>query len=300
MDSTRRFGSESPDSDRTEALDAWDFAFGEGQDEDDAGPTRVLSPQDQDSPTEISATRPRRVAQDPTEPLTYRQPEPQQVPHQNRPASAPTPNPAAPNYTGQPATYSMPADHAASYSGKNYARIQFLPVLLGWLVAYSLVNLSSYALAGLSGLVGIPSFGSFQEGFDQLIHPLAGGTAGPGLWLILAGLFYLLSFALGGYAAARMARLAPLKQGLGVWLWHLLAIIVSTLITLTVADQIATGVPQLGLQNLFARGVITDLPGVLVLLVLALIGSLCGSALGTRYHRKLAKSQALPPENYRV
>lgn len=278
-------GSERGNKDRTEPLDAWEATFNSDDpdttvfmQDDEVGPTRVLTPPDS-APTNgsISATRPRRgYHDDPTETYStedFREPQLTETPRQTRSL-----------------TQQQPAQQTQPYSAvpdRNYARVQFLPGLLGWLATCTLWVFFTQVFAVASYVFGIPHFNTFGEGFAEALATSSAGNPA-GIWTclgIFAGLIFF-SFALGGYAATRMAGISPAKQAVGVWLWFIFAILLSTL-TAFVLDTSSNGI-ELGLsgQALLGDEPLDKLPGVLIMLFLALLGSLFGSMFGLRYHKK--------------
>ena len=100
----------------------------------------------------------------------------------------------------------------------------------------------------------------------------------------------LIAYFAGGYVAGRMARFNGLKQGLGVWLWAIIAAVVLAVLTFAAGAKFdalsnLNALPQLPVSSQTATtGSIILAVG---LLVLALVGALLGGLAGMRYHRRV-------------
>ena len=194
----------------------------------------------------------------------------------------------------QPYAAQQPADpyraeeyDRAAAAKEKYSRIQFFPALLGWLAAYSLMTFSGYLQQALTSAFRLPQYDTFQQAFHDLIGSGQPPTGALWAWLLIAAALIVLSFAFGGYAAARMARYAPAKQGFGVWLWHVLATVIATICVFFGLTGNTTGTPQLSVQAMLTPNPMQALPGALITVLLVLIGSILGALFGPRYHRKL-------------
>ena len=84
------------------------------------------------------------------------------------------------------------------------------------------------------------------------------------------------AYLVGGYAAGRMARFAGAKQGIAVWLWQIMALILGSLATFLMPQLFQNSVASLSLQKLIAGDFANGL--LAVLLVLALSSSALSSA----------------------
>lgn len=273
--------------------------------------TEVMRPLDyENSPTEnISAIRERRVAPsahpwessgDRTEPLSaanyashtepspsYERPSPsyREVPP-SRPLAqeefAPVP----------PAAQRLQRDFQPTAQVRaRHSRIHFFPALLGWLATYSLLIFSGYLHRLINELLGLESFTSFPQVFASLIGLGGPVSATPSAitWLVISAVLTLASAAFGGYAAARMARFAAFKQGLGVWLWHLVMVVLATIMTFFAGSLMGTSDSRLSLQTQLDGAVGQNILGVLLLLGLVLLGAILGALFGPRYHKRLAR-----------
>lgn len=298
------------------AREEWDNAFNDSS-ENDA--TRVLSthgsytaPEDGDNRTEVierpysdvpKAQKPHQsqeqtqvfnsvsVDSDPTEdfsPINYRayaEPETQQVsatqpPHQDRPTA----------FEGNPDA-GVPLELAEPTAAERYSRIQFFPALLSWFALYTLLAFSHYALQGIGDVFNITKYPTFPQGFSTAIDSLsqpAQGTS-PWIWVGIDATLTLISAMFAGYAVARMARFAPAKQALGLWLWHIIMVLLATIATFTGFISTGSEEPRLALQTQLADAPLENSLGVLTLLALILIGALLGALFGPRYHKNVAR-----------
>lgn len=169
------------------------------------------------------------------------------------------------------------------------SRIHFFPAFLGWLVTYSLLTFSDFFHRLINQIFGLENFSSFPQAFAQAIGLLPGSGSAPWTWFIIASILIVLSAGCGGYAAARMARFAPAKQGFGVWLWHLGMVLLATIMTFFAGSLMGTGEPQLALQTQLDGAAGQNILGILVVIGLILIGALLGSFFGPRYHRRIVR-----------
>lgn len=155
----------------------------------------------------------------------------------------------------------------------------------GWLVALSCTALATGFLGALAATVG----GALDV--DQSAAERAAGTIG----VVAASVFLVVAaigWYAGGYVAGRMSRFDGGRQGLGVWLIGLLAMVA------------AVGVGALfGTQyNVLDRADLPQLPvsggqastGALVagaaFLLVTLVASVVGGKVGRRYHQKVDRA----------
>ena len=156
--------------------------------------------------------------------------------------------------------------------------IQWEAVFFGWLAVIGLAAMLTAMSAAGGVAVGATEFR--ESAADQLEElSFAGG--------VLFVLIVALSFAAGGYVAARMARFDGRRQGFGVW-----ALSVLMAVAVAVAAWIAAG--QLNPLDSLS---LPDLPvdegplgagawiALAVTAFVALVSALAGGALGERFHR---------------
>ena len=165
-----------------------------------------------------------------------------------------------------------------------YTRLQLLPCLLGWLVSYAVLQLGTTIGKSILSLFNAQHFGVVGNLIPAIQKDVA--TAAP--WLIATGLVIFLGYAAGGYAAARMTRYAPFKQGVGVFFWGLLATIGASIFTYFATPA---GSPIVSYQHLSNGNFSTGLIGVIAYFALACVSALIGALFGKRYerlHKKLS------------
>ena len=150
----------------------------------------------------------------------------------------------------------------------------------GWLCAIGLASLLTAILVGAGVALGLSTTDAQTPGSAQTIG-VGGGIA---LLVVLA-----LSWFCGGYVAGRMARFDGARQGVGVWLWTILAaIVVAALAAIggseyDVFHRLNLPSIAIGDNTLTAGGAVTGAVAIVVTLLFAVIG---GKA-GERYHKRV-------------
>ncbi len=166
---------------------------------------------------------------------------------------------------------------------ERFGGMKFGACFFGWLTATG----TAVLLTGLLTAIGL-GVGRQQD----LTAAQATGSAGT---LGLVGAIVLLVVILvayfsGGYVAGRMARFNGLKQGVGVWLWTIIAAVVVTVLGLLAGDRFnalssVNSLPSLPVsRDALTTGAIVS---VVVVIVAALIGAILGGLAGMRYHRRI-------------
>ena len=157
----------------------------------------------------------------------------------------------------------------------------------GWLSAMGMAVLLTALLAAVGAAVGLGTGTTVEEAAEQAQQdPIGIGRVG--LVGLLVSLF--VSYFAGGYVAGRMARFDGAKQGLGVWLWALVAAIVVALLGLVAGDEFnllerVNAFPRIPVNEgeLTTIGIVAAVLAALVPLVAAMPG---GQA-GMRFHRNV-------------
>jgi hypothetical protein len=164
---------------------------------------------------------------------------------------------------------------------EKFGGISWGSTFFGWLSAAGLTAL----LAGLLGATGaglaLNKVGDDATGSKAETIGIAGGI---GLLVILALAYYC-----GGYVAGRMARFDGARQGLGVWLWGLIAAVAVAVLAVIGGSKYnlldALNLPRIPVDSgsLTTAGLIALIASLVVTFLAATIG---GKA-GERFHRKV-------------
>src|SRR3954463_16495737 len=150
----------------------------------------------------------------------------------------------------------------------------------GWLCAIGLASILTAALVGAGVALGLSTNDASNANTAQQIG-LGGGIA---LLVVLA-----IAWFCGGYVAGRMARFDGARQGIGVWLWTVLAaIIVAALAAIggtkfDIFQRLNLPRIAVGDNTLTTGGAIAGAAAILVTLLFAIIGG----KVGERYHRRV-------------
>jgi hypothetical protein len=164
---------------------------------------------------------------------------------------------------------------------EEFGGISWLSTLVGWLAAAGLTAILAGVLAAAGAALALNEVGDKVSGSEAETIGLAGGIA---LLVVLAVAYYL-----GGYAAGRMARFDGARQGVGVWLWGVVAAVVVAVLAAVGGAKYnvldALNLPRLPVDDgtLTTGGLIALLASLAVTLGAAVVG---GKA-GERFHRKV-------------
>jgi MFS family permease len=170
------------------------------------------------------------------------------------------------------------ARQRAEFGGTNWGAAFF-----GWMVAIGmaviLLALLSAAGAAIGLTKGVPSTSDAASNADTI--SLVGGI------VLLAIL--LVAYFSGGYVSGRMSRFDGGRQGIGVWVWGLLATIVLAILG-AVAGSEYNVLNQLNLPRIpVDEGSLTT--GAVIALIAVVVGTLlaamAGGKAGQRYHNKI-------------
>jgi hypothetical protein len=175
------------------------------------------------------------------------------------------------------------ADLADSHDRQHerFGGISWGSTFFGWLSAAGLTGL----LAGLLGATGaglaLNKVGDNATGSKAETIGIAGGI---GLLVILALAYYC-----GGYVAGRMARFDGARQGVGVWLWGLIAAVAVAVIAVIGGSKYnlldALNLPRIPVDS----GSLTTagLVALIASLFITLLAATAGGKAGERFHRKV-------------
>jgi MFS family permease len=166
------------------------------------------------------------------------------------------------------------------YGGTNWGAAFF-----GWLVA---VGLGALLTAFVSAAGAAIAFSEFESLGDASSETETIGLVGGIALLAVAAIAY---FA-GGYVAGRMSRFDGRRQGLAVWIWGIVAIVVLAILGAIAGEE----------YNLFAALELPRIPidegdvttgGVIALILIAigtLLAAIAGGSAGEAYHRRVDRA----------
>ena len=164
-----------------------------------------------------------------------------------------------------------------------YGGMKFGATFFGWLAAAGAGVLLTALLAAIGAGIGLSTR---LNPADVTTNP---GSAGAISALVLLVVIFV-AYVCGGYVAGRMARFNGIKQGIGVWLWALIAAVVIAVLAAVTGNQVDAsryldGAPQIP----FSRDALTTgtIVAALAVLVVALVGAILGGMAGMRFHRKV-------------
>jgi hypothetical protein len=151
----------------------------------------------------------------------------------------------------------------------------------GWLTAVGLASMLTALLVAAGAAIGLSEIedAAAQETADTV--SLTGG-------ILLLGVLAIAWFA-GGYVAGRMARFDGARQGVGVWLWTIIAVIAVALLAAIggseydLLEQLNLPRIPVGEETLTTGGAIALAAALLTTLVAAMLGG----KLGERFHRRV-------------
>lgn len=179
----------------------------------------------------------------------------------------------------------LTAATALSMQKSRYSRMHLLPGLLGWLITISLMDGGQWAIQSWLTLTGQ----SESIEYSSVVSRLFSGASNAVPVAVALSVLIFFAYLVGGYAAGRMARFAGAKQGIAVWLWQIMALILGSLATFLTPQLFQNGVASLSLQKLIAGDFANGLLAVLLVLALSFLGAILGGLLGRLYHRRVDK-----------
>lgn len=179
----------------------------------------------------------------------------------------------------------LTAATALSMQKSRYSRMHLLPGLLGWLITISLMDGGLWAIQSWLTLTGQ----SESIEYATVVSRLFSGASNAVPVAVALSVLLFFAYLVGGYAAGRMARFAGAKQGIAVWLWQIMALILGSLATFLTPQLFQNGVASLSLQKLIAGDFANGLLAVLLVLSLSFLGAILGGLCGRLYHRRVDK-----------
>ena len=179
----------------------------------------------------------------------------------------------------------LTAATALSMQKSRYSRMHLLPGLLGWLITLSLMDGGLWTIKSWLTLTGQ----SESIEYASVVSRLFSGASNAVPVAVALSVLIFFAYLVGGYAAGRMARFAGVKQGIAVWLWQIMVLILGSLATFLAPQLFQNGVAHLSLQKLIAGDFANGLLAVLLVLALSFLGAILGGLLGRLYHRRVDK-----------
>ena len=165
-----------------------------------------------------------------------------------------------------------------------FGGMKFGSAFFGWLTATGTALLLTALLAAAGAAVGLGQNVQVPEPTNETAQTV--GIVGGIVLLVIT----LVAYFCGGYVAGRMARFDGVKQGLGVWLWAVIAAIVVAILSAIAGAQFnilsnLNGFPRIPINEgtLTAGGIIA----AIAVAVAALLGAVLGGVAGMRYHRRV-------------
>ena len=162
-----------------------------------------------------------------------------------------------------------------------FGGVSWLSTLVGWLAAAGLTAILAGILTAGGVVLALSDVAGGIDDGDAETVGLAGGIA---LLVVLA-----IAYFFGGYAAGRMARFDGPRQGVGVWVWGIVAAVLVAVLAVVGGAQYnvldALNLPRVPI----ARGTLTG-GGAVVLVAsvfVTLAAALLGGIAGERFHRKV-------------
>jgi hypothetical protein len=154
----------------------------------------------------------------------------------------------------------------------------------GWLCAVGLASILTSLLVAAGTSIGLSEVSDAAAGDEVKEIGLTGGIL---LLAVLAVAWYC-----GGYVAGRMARFDGTRQGVGVWLWTILAALAVALLA-AIGGREYDLFEQLNLPRIPVNGQTLTTGGAIALgaaLVTTLVAAVLGGKVGERFHRKVDRT----------
>ncbi|THG30265.1 hypothetical protein E6C64_15290 [Naasia lichenicola] len=171
-----------------------------------------------------------------------------------------------------------------------FGGIKFGSAFFGWLTATGTAVLFTAVLSAVGAAIGLGNDLSADQVADSAAEN-ADTVSIVGAIVVAVVLF--ISYFCGGYVAGRMARFDGLKQGVAVWLWAIIVIVVLAVVGLIANTQSdflgsVSGLPSIPINgaSLTAGGIISGV----IALVVTLVGAILGGLAGMRYHRRVDRA----------
>jgi hypothetical protein len=162
-----------------------------------------------------------------------------------------------------------------------FGGINWGAAFFGWLVAVGMGSLLVAIVAAAGAAVGLTQVSDSEAKANGDTITLGGAIA---LLVVLMIAYYC-----GGYVAGRMSRFDGARQGVGAWVWGIVAALLLALAAVILGDSYNV-LSQLNLPSL-PVGKSTMTTGAVIAAAAVLVGTLfaaiVGGKAGERYHRKV-------------
>lgn len=171
---------------------------------------------------------------------------------------------------------------------EQFGGVKFGSALFGWITAAAIAVT----------ITGLLAAGGAALRLGKLLNPVTSTGYGPfdaptvgwiGVGTVLA--IVLVAFYFGGYVAGRMARFSGVAQGLAVWAWAIVTVVIAVVLVMVL------GVPYELLTDrlvMFSGLLITEdllltggIAAVAAVAIVSLGGALLGGPAGLRFHRRV-------------
>lgn len=174
---------------------------------------------------------------------------------------------------------------------ERFGGIKFGCTFFGWVTATGMTVLLTALVAAAGAGVGLEVGTSDVAGAAQDQGLSAEEIGWAGVVLVIA--VVLLAYYSGGYVAGRMARFDGIRQGIGVFLWTIIAAVVAAVLGAVAGSQYdvldeLNAFPRIpsDLSELSVQAVVA-LVGVIAA---ALVGAMLGGLAGMHFHRKVDRA----------
>jgi len=173
---------------------------------------------------------------------------------------------------------------------EEFGGIKVGSAFFGWLTATGTAALLTALLVAVGVGIGVANDSTLDEAARRATDDAS--TIGVVGAIGLVVLLFVAYFA-GGYVAGRMARFSGAKQGLGVWLWALVAAVVVAVVGVIAGTKYdilsaINGFPRIPVNEgtLSTGGIIT----AIAVAITTLGGAVLGGIAGMRYHRRIDRT----------
>jgi hypothetical protein len=186
------------------------------------------------------------------------------------------------------ASASSPSDRHSvlAREKERYGGIKWGAAFFGWLTATGTAVILTALLAAGGAAVGV------STGTDAADAKNKAGTIGV-IGAIALLLVLIVAYYCGGYVAGRMARFNGMKQGIAVWVWAIILIVLAAVAAAVLGDKFnildkVGGFPRLPVGG----GDVTTgaIIAVVIAVIAALVGAILGGLAGMRFHRNVDKA----------